>query len=470
MKEQHTKNRKGRRALPLKSTTKTHLYPIFLVLLPIIFTVVVVIGYSEAKKLYFQSGVHAMDRQLNTVTQILSLFNDQVKDGLLSYTAAENQIRDMMVGPKLPDQTRDHTQVKLTLAQGDELFAFNSQGTYIVHSSLEGQNMYNLPNQGDRFLVKQTLNEGKTFSTYHWSLPDGSSSMEKIAVVRYFPQWDWYICLVSTESEFYEQFTKVKVFLILLVIGSYLIAAILFTLTYRKEKALLTSNLRGEQLAEVNQSILKSLAVALEERDSYTSGHSQRVAYYMHVIGKQMGLDERTLDLMYTGGLLHDIGKIGIEDSILLKPGKLTDEEFHSIKSHPVRGEALLRKLYAQVDKKDAAGIRCILAITRHHHERFDGKGYPDQLQKDDIPIFARVTAVADSFDAMTSSRAYRKGLSFSKACDEIIRNKGTQFCPKVVDAFFQSITEETFHHAHQISRANELLDPLVTEQRAHLA
>ncbi|QRG66121.1 HD domain-containing phosphohydrolase [Brevibacillus choshinensis] len=456
--------------MPLKSTTKSHLYPIFLVLLPIIFTVVVVIGYSEAKKLYFQSGVHAMDRQLNTVTQILSLFNDQVKDGLLSYTAAENQIRDMMVGPKLPDQTRDRTQVKLTLAQGDELFAFNSQGTYIVHNSLEGQNMYNLPNQGDRFLVKQTLDEGKKFSTYRWSLPDGSSSMEKIAVVRYFPQWDWYICLVSTESEFYEQFTKVKVFLILLVVGSYLIAAILFTLTYRKEKALLSSNLRGEQLAEVNQSILKSLAVALEERDSYTSGHSQRVAYYMHVIGKQMGLDERTLDLMYTGGLLHDIGKIGIEDSILLKPGKLTDEEFHSIKSHPVRGEALLRKLYAQVDKKDAAGIRCILAITRHHHERFDGKGYPDQLQKDDIPIFARVTAVADSFDAMTSSRAYRKGLSFSKACDEIIRNKGTQFCPKVVDAFFQSITEETFHHAHQISRANELLDPLVMEQRAHLA
>jgi len=470
MKEQLSNKRKGRRALPLKPTAKSHLYPLFLVLLPIIFTVVVVIGYSEAKKLYFQSGVHAMDRQLNTVTQILSLYNDQVKDGIISYTEAENQIRDIMVGPKKPDQTRDRSQVKLTLAQGDELFAFNSQGTYIVHSSLEGQNMYNLPNPGERFLVKQTLNEGRTVSTYRWALPDGSSSTEKIAVIRYYPQWDWYICLISPEGEFYEQFSKVKGFLIFLIVGSYLIAAILFTLTFRKEKALLSSTLRGEQLAEVNQSILKSLAVALEERDAYTSGHSQRVAYYMRIIGKQMGLDEPTLDLMYTGGLLHDIGKIGIEDSILLKPGKLTDEEFHSIKSHPVRGEALLRKLYAQVDKRDAASIRSILAITRHHHERFDGKGYPDQLQQDDIPIIARVTAVADSFDAMTSSRAYRKGLSFSKACDEIIRNKGTQFCPKVVDAFFQSVPEETFHHAHQISRANELLDPLVQEQRVHLA
>lgn len=466
----NTHKRKGRRALPLKSTTKSHLYPLFLLMLPIIFTVVVVIGYSQAKQLYFQSGVRAMDRQLNTVTQILSLFNAQVKDNILSYTEAENQIRDMMVGPKRADQTRDQSQVKLTLAQGDELFAFNSQGSLTIHGSLEGQNMYNLPNPGDRFLVKQTLNEGKMVSTYRWNLSDESSSIEKIAVVRYFPQWDWYICLVSPEDEFYEQFSKVKLFLIILVVISYLIAAILFTLTTRKEKALLTSTLRGEQLAEVNQSILKSLAVALEERDAYTSGHSQRVAYYTRIIGQKMGLDKETLDLMYTGGLLHDIGKIGIEDSILLKPGKLTEEEFHSIKSHPVRGEALLRKLYAEVDKKDADSIRTILAITRHHHERFDGKGYPDQLQEDNIPIIARVTAVADSFDAMTSSRAYRRGLSFSKACDEIIRNSGTQFCPKVVEAFFQSITEETFHHAQQISRANEILDPLVQEKRIHLA
>lgn len=284
-----------------------------------------------------------------------------------------------------------------------------------------------------------------------------------------FPSGNWYVCLSSPESEFYEQFSKVKGFLIALVVASYVITAILFILTYRKEKALVSSTLRGEQLAEVNKSILKSLAVALEERDAYTSGHSQRVAYYMRVIGQQMGLDEHTLDLMYTGGLLHDIGKIGIEDSILLKPGKLTDDEFHSIKSHPVRGEALLRKLYAQVDKKDAASIQSILAITRHHHERFDGKGYPDQLRQEEIPIIARVTAVADSFDAMTSSRAYRRGLSFSKACDEIMRNSGTQFCPKVVEAFFQSVTEETFRHAHQISRTNELLEPLVTEPKPQL-
>ncbi|MFD2370885.1 HD domain-containing phosphohydrolase [Brevibacillus sp. GCM10020057] len=456
--------------MPIQSTTKSHLYPLFLVLLPVLFTVVVVIGYSQAKLIYYESGVRAMDRQLNTVTQILSLFNSQVKDGILSYTEAENQIRDMMVGPRLANQTRDRSQAKLTLANGDELFAFNSEGTLIVHSTLEGQNMYNLPNPGDRFLVKQILDEGKTVTTYRWTPTDSSPGVEKIAVIRYFPQWDWYLCLVSTEDDFYGQFSEVKFFLAIITAASYLIAVILFILTYRKERALLSSTLRGEQLAQVNKSILKSLAVALEERDAYTSGHSQRVAYYMCVIGKQLGLDEQTLDLMYTGGLLHDIGKIGIEDSILLKPGKLTDEEFQIIQSHPVRGEALLRKLYAQVDKRDAYSIQSILTITRHHHERYDGKGYPDQLQQEDIPLIARVSAVADAFDAMTSSRAYRKGLSFSKACDEIRRNAGTQFCPKVVEAFFQSVTEETFHQAHQISWENELLNPLAGEKHTYPA
>lgn len=467
MSRKNTKNRKGRSALPFKSTTKSHLYPIFLVLLPIVFTVVVFVGYSQAKSIYYESGVRSMDRQLNTVFQILTLFNSQVKDGTLSYTEAEKQIKNLIVGPKLPDGTRDSKQVKLTLAEGDELLAFNSQGVMTVHPTLEGRNLYNLATYEGRHLVREVLGEGKTVITYKWAEPGEHTSINKIAVVRYYPQWDWYISLVSREDQFYEHFSKVKSFLIFLVITSYLITAFLYYLTYRKEKALVTSTQRGEKLAEVNQSILKTLAVALEERDAYTSGHSQRVAYYMRVIGTKMGMDERTLDRIYTGGLLHDIGKIGIEDSILLKPGRLTQDEFESIKSHPVRGEALLRKLYAHVDDEDAESISSILLITRHHHERYDGKGYPDQLQQDEIPLIARVSAVADSFDAMTSSRAYRKGFSFSKACDEIMRNSGTQFCPQVVDAFFQSVTEETFLHAHHISRANELLEPIVGEREA---
>jgi hypothetical protein len=450
--------------LPLKPTTKSHLYPMFLIILPILFTLVVFIGYTKAKWQYYQAGVHMLDKQMNTVFEFLTLFHNQVKDGTLTFPEADRRIKELLVGVKRPDGTRDTSQVRVTLAKGDTVFVFNSQGTILMHPQLEGKNLYNLLNQEGQQVIRDVQADGKSIVTYQWQNPDDTSPQTNIALVRYFPQWDWYVCLASPEETFYEQFTQVKSFLAFLVAGSYIITAVLFYLTRRKEIALLSSTLRGEKLAQANQSILKTLAVALEERDAYTSGHSQRVAFYMRVIAEKMGMDEQTLETIYTGGLLHDIGKIGIEDSILLKPGRLTDEEYQIIKSHPVRGEALLKKLYAHAGKQNAKQMEAILAITRSHHERFDGKGYPDQLQGEQIPLFARIAAVADSFDAMTSSRAYRKGLSFSKACDEIRRNAGTQFCPTVVEAFFQSVTEETFFHAHQISRANELLFEKIDE------
>lgn len=440
--------------MPLNPTTRSHLFSLFIVFLPILFTLVVFLGYSQAKTVFYHSGVAAMDRQLGTVTQLLDLYNEQIKAGSLSFTSAENGIREKFFG----------SQTHLTLAPDSELFVFNSQGTLILHDSLEGKNIFRLPQMDDGFFAKKVLFEGEQTVSYSSAESENSPYAGKIAAIQYYPQWDWYITLATEEGAFYDQFSQVKSFLIMIVSVSYLITAILFFRTYRKEKAFVSSKQRSVQLAEVNQSILKTLAVALEERDAYTSGHSQRVAYYMRVIGKQMGFDDETLDLMYTGGLLHDIGKIGIEDNILLKPNRLTVEEVEVIKSHPVRGEALLRKLYAQAAKEDADRIKKILMITRHHHERYDGSGYPDQLKAEEIPLLARVSAVADSFDAMTSSRAYRKALSFSKACDEIIQNAGSQFCPKVVDAFFQSVTEDTFFHAHQISRANELLEPIVKD------
>jgi HD-GYP domain-containing protein (c-di-GMP phosphodiesterase class II) len=450
--------RKGRSALPLQSTTKSHLYPIFLVLLPVLFTIVVFVGYSQAKQQYYEAGIRSLDKQMNTIFEILALFNSQVKEGILTHSEADLRVKELLAGPKQPDGTRDLSAVKVTLAKGDSIFAFNSQGVLTFHSQLEGRNLYNIANPEGRYLVREVLNEGKMVVTYRWKNRDDSFDRTKIAIVRYYPQWDWYVCLAAIEENFYEQFRKVESFLTFLVAGSYIIAAVLFYLTRQKEKALVTSTLRGEQLALTNQSILKTLAVALEEKDSYTSGHSQRVAYYMRVIAEKMGFEPHMLDTLYTGGLLHDIGKIGIEDNILLKAGRLTDEEYRIIKSHPVRGEALLKRLYATASKQESQQVNTILSITRSHHERFDGNGYPDQLKGEEIPLFARIAAVADSFDAMTSSRAYRKGLSFSKACDEIMSHSGTQFCPAVVDAFFQSITEETFFHAHQISRANELL------------
>lgn len=451
--------------MPLK-TSNPIAYPIFLILLPILFSLIILVGYTQAKHQFHEAGIRALNKQMNTVFRIIDIYNGQVKDGSLSLGEAELRLKDLLSGRMQQDGTHDLSTIDLPLGDGDYLFVFNSKGNFVMHPFLEGKSISVGDSPEGRLIIKDALDEGKSVISYQWEDPAGTETFTKLAVVRYYPQWDWYVCISTPEETFYSEFNQIKYLLLFLVVGSYVITSILYFLTRRKEKALRHSTILGEQLAQTNQSILKTLAVALEERDSYTSGHSQRVAYYMKVIAAKMGFSPEMLDTIYTGGLLHDIGKIGIEDSILLKPGRLTQEEYEIIKSHPLRGEALLRKLYAHTTDQDREKVDSILTITRFHHERYDGKGYPDQIKGEEIPLIARIAAVADSFDAMTSSRAYRKGLSFSKACQEILANQGTQFCPVVAEAFFQSVTEETFLHAHQITRADELLFDKMDEEK----
>ncbi|MBU2631524.1 MAG: response regulator [Proteobacteria bacterium] len=174
-------------------------------------------------------------------------------------------------------------------------------------------------------------------------------------------------------------------------------------------------------------STLYAFVTALEVRDLYTRKHSTRVAKYAHLISEEMGCSEEELDIISFAGSLHDIGKIGIRDDILLKPGRLTDEEYEKIKEHPVIGADIISKL-GLWDRE--------MEIIRHHHERFDGKGYPDGLKGDQIPKLARILCVADSFDAMASDRAYRRKMEKSKVLDIIKENSGTQFDPEAVKAF----------------------------------
>ena len=145
------------------------------------------------------------------------------------------------------------------------------------------------------------------------------------------------------------------------------------------------------------QSYFSTLAAALDARDTYTAGHSQRVASYALMIGRSAGLDSHELDVLHKTALLHDIGKIGVPDNVLLKEGRLTDEEFDQIKLHTVMGENILR----QIEPLEA--MAAFLPGVRSHHERYDGKGYPDGLSGSDIPQMGRIIAVADAYDAMTS-------------------------------------------------------------------
>lgn len=169
-----------------------------------------------------------------------------------------------------------------------------------------------------------------------------------------------------------------------------------------------------------------------------TNGHSQRVADYTKMLATELGENDSTIEKYYNIALLHDIGKIGVPDSILQKPGKLTDEEFSVMKSHAQRGYEILKDIKLQEDLAEGA---------HYHHERYDGKGYPDGLVGENIPWVARIIAVADTFDAMSSTRPYRKKMELSYIEEEIQRCSGTQFDPKVVDAFMRLYKKGAFDY-----------------------
>lgn len=181
-------------------------------------------------------------------------------------------------------------------------------------------------------------------------------------------------------------------------------------------------------------SYFATLAAALDARDRYTAGHSMRVAEYAVLIGCEVGLAEWEVSLLRKSALLHDIGKIGIRDEVLLKDGKLTDEEFEIIKTHPVIGESILQKI------QPGFTMQPILPGVRSHHERYDGRGYPDGLKGGEIPLFGRILAVADAYDAMTSDRPYRAGMTQTRALSILESGRGTQWDPQFVDSFISAM------------------------------
>jgi putative two-component system response regulator len=185
---------------------------------------------------------------------------------------------------------------------------------------------------------------------------------------------------------------------------------------------------------ETAESILIALSNAIEAKDAYTEGHAERVAHYAVEIGKKLGLPYDALRRLRLGGVLHDIGKIGVAEAILNKPGPLTDEEFAIMKRHPAIGDTICRPLKS---------LRDVLPIIRSHHERPDGSGYPDGLRGDDIPLEARIVCLADVYDALATTRSYKRAFSRDR-CLEIVRADTAKglFDPKVVEAFIAYFTE----------------------------
>lgn len=189
-----------------------------------------------------------------------------------------------------------------------------------------------------------------------------------------------------------------------------------------------------EQLEQAYLDMVQTLRYTVEAKDSYTRGHSDRVSEYSVLIGEKLGLPAEQIKILRIGGLFHDIGKIGIPDSILLKPAKLTDEEYSQIKNHPSIGAHILGS---------AAIFQDIIPIVKHHHERYDGNGYPSKLKGEEIPYLARIAAVADTFDAMTSRRSYRGPIDVEHVKEEIKRCEGTQFDPQIAEVFIEILNND---------------------------
>jgi len=200
--------------------------------------------------------------------------------------------------------------------------------------------------------------------------------------------------------------------------------------TYKLEQRIaLLEGLNSSFIDRMAECLLKAIA----HKDQYTYEHSARVAFYSLKLGEEIGLSSDQLHILELSALFHDIGKIGVPDSVLLKPHRLDEHEFEIMKHHPVKSGEILQ---------DFEELKDIAKYARHHHERYDGRGYPDNLKGEQIPLFSRIILIADTFDAMTSTRPYRKGLTYEVAFSELLEFSHSQFDPNLVTQFINAMSK----------------------------
>jgi len=279
---------------------------------------------------------------------------------------------------------------------------------------------------GERHLTKQDMSyasytnlKGGTYKFVISMIDDVTGEVQKTAKLT-----------IIKETAFYEQ-TWFLIVLVLILIG--LVALFIYLHFRRKTAALLNKQEENRKL--INE-MLRAFSGCIDMKDAYTQGHSTRVSAYSSMIAEKMGKSPAEIEKIRNIALLHDIGKIGIPDNILNKPGKLNDEEYAIMKSHAQRGYDILKDITIDPDLALGAG---------YHHEKYDGTGYPSGLKGEEIPEIARIIAVADAFDAMYSTRPYRKKMPIEAVAAEISRCRGTQFAPEIVDVFLKLIEEGRF-------------------------
>lgn len=240
-------------------------------------------------------------------------------------------------------------------------------------------------------------------------------------------------------SDYTRKYVLIIVLIALLFLAACTVIGLKMSINSHKANELDMLREQQQRDKQLIREIIESFAKVIDIKDSYTQGHSSRVAKYTKMLAKELGYDEDTIEKYYNIALMHDIGKIGIPDQVLNKPGKLSDEEYDIIKSHTERGYDVLKSISLMPE---------IVVGAEAHHERPDGKGYPNGLKGTEIPRVAQIIAVADTFDAMYSDRPYRKRMNFEKAVSIIKDASGTQLTSDVVDAFLRLVKKGEFRAA----------------------
>lgn len=255
----------------------------------------------------------------------------------------------------------------------------------------------------------------------------------------------WYVVMIVTDAKLYRDIRTI-------LMRNSFVSLLVFTLTvsfstlafHRINLHMRNAETNRQRAENLNLTLMRTLARTIDAKDRYTNGHSQRVAKYSVQLARRMGKSEEECRNIYDAAILHDVGKIHISDAIINKPSRLTDEEYAHMKMHPVSGYYILR---------DIKENPMIAQGAKWHHERFDGKGYPNGLSGKDIPEIARIIGVADAYDAMTSNRSYRQVMPQHKVRDEIAKGRGTQFDPDIADIMLQMIDEDSAYDMRQKSK-----------------
>ena len=386
------------------------------------------IWYTEAKKAGDRATIVPpyLDAQTNTVMfSVSQLLADG--ESVVSLDIALNEV-----------QTITENMTMNNMGYG---FIMDSTGLVIAHFNEAEKGKLYPENEEQRYMLSMI------FSNEHDDF-EMSIHGEHCTVFSNQVMEDWYVVTVVSNTKLFHELrmqmligilVSVLVFCIIVVFCAF--SAKKITKYQRKERE------SKEKLERTNTNIIRALVYTIDAKDCYTSGHSQRVADYCLAIAKRMGKSEEEQKIIYYAGLLHDVGKIKISEEIINKFGKLTDEEYNQVLVHTVSGYHILKDIHEDV--RIAYG-------AKYHHERYDGKGYPNGLAGDNIPEIARIICVADAYDAMASNRSYRDALPQNVVRSEIEKGRGEQFDERIADIMLQMIDEDKNYSMCQTKRSRK--------------